>query len=190
MSLLNKLRETIKESIKSSRKIYVLVGPPGIGKSTWVKNNVENPYIISRDDLVDFIRKPLNIKYDDMFSKKADDLNKEINKLLKKRFAEAADSNQDVVVDMTNMNSQSRKNALNSIQNSENFEKIAVFFDHRGKEKLVHKSVKMRGQQLNDKNLGPHIINGMLNRFEIPTTAEGFDSVIIVDPSDALNRHF
>lgn len=36
------------------KKIYVLVGPPSIGKTTWAKKNFDNasPYMINRDDVV------------------------------------------------------------------------------------------------------------------------------------------
>lgn len=39
---------------KTEKKIYVLVGPPSVGKSTWIKNTFKSePYIISRDNIVD-----------------------------------------------------------------------------------------------------------------------------------------
>lgn len=51
------------------RKIYVLVGPPSIGKSTWIAKNLDinNTYIISRDDVVDDIARSYGWTYDDMF---------------------------------------------------------------------------------------------------------------------------
>jgi hypothetical protein len=52
------------------RKIYVLVGPPSVGKSTWIAKNldVNNIYIISRDDVVDDIAQSYGWTYDDMFT--------------------------------------------------------------------------------------------------------------------------
>lgn len=37
------------------KTIYVLIGPPSVGKSTWIKKTFTGvkPYIINRDDLVD-----------------------------------------------------------------------------------------------------------------------------------------
>ena len=56
--------------ISSEKKtIWVLVGPPSVGKSTWIKNNFEQPpYVISRDDLVEVIASKLGWTYDDMFT--------------------------------------------------------------------------------------------------------------------------
>jgi predicted kinase len=49
------------------KAIYILVGPPSVGKSTWIKNNFQNPYIISRDDLVEKVSIEYGLTYDDMF---------------------------------------------------------------------------------------------------------------------------
>ena len=42
------------------KKIYVLVGPPSVGKSTWIKNTFTDtkPYIINRDDLAEQVAEP------------------------------------------------------------------------------------------------------------------------------------
>jgi len=50
------------------RKIIVLVGPPSVGKSTWIESNFPNAYIISRDDIVDKVASSFGWTYDDMFA--------------------------------------------------------------------------------------------------------------------------
>jgi predicted kinase len=42
------------EEVKN-KKIFVLVGPPSVGKSTWIKSTFGEiePYVISRDNLVE-----------------------------------------------------------------------------------------------------------------------------------------
>ena len=51
------------------KTIYILIGPPSVGKSTWIKNNLsdKNPYIINRDDLVEKIAEEIELTYDDLF---------------------------------------------------------------------------------------------------------------------------
>lgn len=51
------------------KKIYVLVGPPSVGKSTWIKNTFTDtkPYIINRDDLAEQVAEEYGWTYDDMF---------------------------------------------------------------------------------------------------------------------------
>jgi predicted kinase len=52
-----------------SKKIYVLVGPPSVGKSTWIKETFKDidPYIINRDDLAEKVAEEYGWTYDDMF---------------------------------------------------------------------------------------------------------------------------
>ena len=54
---------------KTKKSIYVLVGPPSVGKSTWIKNTFGDisPYIISRDDTAEAVAEQLGLTYDDMF---------------------------------------------------------------------------------------------------------------------------
>lgn len=51
------------------RKIYVLVGPPSVGKSTWISRTFKDsqPYIISRDDIAEAVAERQGWTYDDMF---------------------------------------------------------------------------------------------------------------------------
>jgi hypothetical protein len=182
------LRQLIRESI-SKPKIYVLVGPPGVGKSWWVRQNVRDPYVISYDNTVDSVRSPLGLKYDDVAGPRGKELGKEIKSRFKDLVAGAAGSGKDIVVDMTNMGVKARGRALAAIKGREmNFEKIAVFFDFRGMEDLVYQSVKRRGEELDDKRLSPGIVSQMINNFVMPTREEGFDDIIVVDPSETLNR--
>jgi predicted kinase len=51
------------------KKIYVLVGPPSVGKSTWINKTFVDiqPYIINRDDLAEKVAGEYGWTYDDMF---------------------------------------------------------------------------------------------------------------------------
>ena len=51
------------------RKMIVLVGPPSVGKSTWIKSNFPNAYIINRDDIAEKVASSYGWTYDDMFAK-------------------------------------------------------------------------------------------------------------------------
>ena len=57
------------EEVKN-KKIFVLVGPPSVGKSTWIKSTFGEiePYVISRDYLVEQVAKEYGWTYDDLFS--------------------------------------------------------------------------------------------------------------------------
>lgn len=187
--MINMLRQLIRETIER-RKFYVLVGPPGIGKGWWIRNNVPNAYIISRDNIVDDVRAPHGLKYNDLFgSGPGAHLNKQIAKIFQSRVQGAAESGQDIVVDMTNMSAAARSRAFAAIRGHEDeFEKIAVCFDFVGREAQVIASVEKRAEELGDKHIPRDVMQNMFDNFEMPTHDEGFDKIITVDPTETLTR--
>ena len=58
------------EMLEEKKKIFVLVGPPAVGKSTWIKSTFQknDPYIINRDAIVEEVASQMGMTYDDMFS--------------------------------------------------------------------------------------------------------------------------
>lgn len=186
--MISLLRQLIRENIEN-RKFYVLVGPPGIGKGRWIRENVVDPYIISYDNAVSAVAKAHDLKYDDIAGPKAGPFRKDIAELEKQQVTNAVASGKHIVVDKTNMTVKARKRAMKAIEGNEgDFEKIVVFFDFRGLEPLVLKSVERRAQEDGDKNIDPGVVIGMINRFEMPSKSEGFDDIIVVDPTKTLHR--
>ena len=57
------------EKADSRPKLFVLVGPPSVGKSTWITETFKdkNPYVVNRDDIVDEVASANGWTYDDMF---------------------------------------------------------------------------------------------------------------------------
>jgi predicted kinase len=64
-------RRFLKEQTEEQgmKSIFVLVGPPAVGKSTWIKKTFGDikPYIVSRDTIVDEVAAAYGWTYDDMF---------------------------------------------------------------------------------------------------------------------------
>ena len=186
--MISLLRQIIRESVLRP-KIYVLVGPPGVGKSKWVNDNVQNPHIVSYDNAVKAVAAAHNLKYDDLAGPKAGNLGKIVRAHEKDQVTNAVASGKDIVVDKTNMTAKSRRRALSVIKGSEDrYDKVAVFFDFRGMEPLVLWSVKKRAEEEGDKNIDPQVVENMMRSLELPTQDEGFDDILVVDPSTALNR--
>jgi hypothetical protein len=212
-------------SSSTKRKIYVLVGPPSVGKSTWIDRTFKDskPYIISRDDIAEDVAAGMGWTYDDMFQAPPKDAqlgdahpqfgevepspaymtwqplsysrvsaaNREIGSAFGARVAGAAGSGRDIVVDMTNMNTSSRKSALAAIKGREDeFERIAVVFPFQGAEDAVQRVSQIRANraraQGKSKTVPPAAIARMMSAYEPVSPEEGFDAVIEFDNRAAL----
>ena len=67
-------RKFLREEETTKNKIFVLVGPPSVGKSHWIRKTFEEkPYVINRDDIAEHVAGMYNDpegkpwSYDDLF---------------------------------------------------------------------------------------------------------------------------
>lgn len=208
------------QAADSGKKIFVLIGPPSIGKTTWIKSNFEgfDPYIINRDDIVEKVATSYGWTYDDLFmspspeSKEGEQsekygqvvkspewmtwqplsydkvmkANSEVQKMFTDRVAQAPQSDQDIVIDMTNMNSGARKRAMEAIKGSEDqYTKIAVVFEFKGAEKQIKALAAKRAEEARkagkSKTIPDAAFDRMFSSFEKVDVDEGFDEVVSVD---------
>lgn len=210
-----------------NKKIYVLVGPPSVGKSTWIKNTFGEiePFIINRDDIVEKVAEEYGWTYDDLFSSPIKDVEKEgdknekygtvvkspdymtwaplsydkvleangkVQEIFNKRVAEGK-GKETIVVDMTNMNSGSRKGALKVIEGVEGeYHKVAVVFSFKGAEETIKKIAAKRSEEMKaqgkSKTIPPAAFDRMFSSFQEISPEEGFDEVVNVDNTAELNR--
>jgi len=139
------------------------------------------------------VKSPPYISWSDISFDKVLDANDKVQKQFLSRVSGAAPSGKDIVVDMTNMNATSRKNALRAIEGSDGeYEKIAVVFEFAGLEQIIKKVSKKRAEAAKrmgkSKTIPDSVLDGMFSSFERPTKAEGFDQIISVDNSKALKE--
>lgn len=190
-------RKFIINEQQDQRKIFVLVGPPSVGKSSWIESQFgqQQPYIISRDEIVKDVAKQFGLTYDDMFVTTPDPkiarANEIINSLLYKRMKQADSSGKDIVVDMTNMTMRARKRALEAISGKEKqYKKIAVVFNFEGVEDLIvqlsNKRAKIASEMGDPKTVPEHAIRNMFRSYQQVSPQEGFDEVISIDNRSKL----
>jgi len=113
------------------------------------------------------------------------DANKEVQFRFGRRVAEAPTKSDNIVIDMTNMNSSSRKNNLRMFKNLQDFEKIAVVFEFQGIEDSILKVAEKRAEKEKlkgkSKTIPASVLQNMFKRFSRPTKNEGYDEIISVD---------
>jgi len=221
------LRKIIEEQVLTKKKFYVLVGPPSVGKSSWIRRwkaeNQETPFVISRDDIVEEVASDMGWTVDELWIHPDSEIssvgdvhpkygevldspswmrnklsyanvleaNADIERRLDARKVEAANSGQTIILDMTNMSKRSRARALRIVAGRENeFEKIAVDFKFQGVESVIKTVAKMRAKvaaaQGIPKDVPENFIDDMINAYEPPTEAEGFDRIEVSDNRQKL----
>lgn len=154
--------------------MWMLIGVPGSGKSTWVENQIEdlegNVFIASTDNYIEYIAKSSWKTYNDVFK----DNIKEAEKNMYVGVMNAVENDQDIIWDQTNITFKSRAKKL--IMIPDHYTKIAVVFPTPEEEELQRRLASRPG-----KTIPEHILGGMIEMMEYPMMAEGFHSIIEFD---------
>lgn len=147
--------------------LYMLIGLPGSGKSTWIKNcNINNCVVLSTDDYIERQAQRLGKTYDELFriSIAAADVN------LAKDLNEAIDTGKNIIWDQTNLSNSVRAKKLYRIPN--NYRKVAIVF------RVPDDVLEQRLDNRPGKTIPEHVINNMKKSFEYPKLSEGFDEIM------------
>lgn len=148
-------------------KVYVLVGVPGSGKTTWVESQIWANHCvhISSDQLIEEEAKRQGKTYNDIFK----DYVSEAISLMLDKVIEAREAGKDIIWDQTSVNVKSRKKKFNMLPD---YEHIAVVFDTPPVDVLMKRLASRPG-----KNIPWEVVSSMINTFEMPTEEEGFKEV-------------
>lgn len=140
---------------------YVLVGLPGVGKSTWVSGRAP---IASSDKFVELMAKALGMTYNEAFPKAI--------KAAEANFWDSLDGwDRDIYIDRTNLTVKSRARLFKALPNH-TFTAIVFPTTSDWKERLAGRP----GKQIPE-----HVLRSMDQGYQPPTLDEGFHQ-IIVDP--------
>ena len=148
-------------------KLFIMMGAPGSGKTTWCKNNVpKNAVYISRDE----IRFNIIKDEDSYFSKE-----KIVYDIFINKINEALESGLDVYADQTSLNAGSRKKLINAL-NKKPDEIIGIYFT------TPLDIVLQRNAQRTGRALVPEdVVINMFNSLTRPTLDEGFTEILEVE---------
>lgn len=150
--------------------LYMLVGVPCAGKSTWVQWQMEdekNYYVASTDRLLEIYASMRGATYNDVFKEHIG----YAEKAMMTHIKDAVMYGYDIVWDQTNLTRKSRAKKLAMIP--DHYEKIALVFSTPERDELFRRLDSRPG-----KTIPEHIINNMIDSLEVPTKDEGFDIVM------------
>jgi predicted kinase len=162
--------------------IYLLIGLPGSGKSTWANQyaqNHENTIILNRDSLRTMIKGKycFDLQYESFLKKMLDNMLKE-----------ALNYNYDIIIDETNLTIRRRLQIINIIHNyakdmliDHNLIPIKYIWFTENVNNLKNRMKDNRNyteQKWND------VIESMKKIFEAPSPIEGYDQIIIINSNE------
>lgn len=149
--------------------VYMLVGVPASGKSTWTKSHQDtNTLVASSDEYIEQQAEKLNSTYSDVFDKFIKAANNHVIETARRAFS----SNMNLIWDQTNLTKAARAKKLKMIP--KNYKKIAVFFPTPHEDVLKKRLAGRPGKTIPD-----YVMTSMVKTVEKPTSDEGFDDVVI-----------
>ena len=148
-------------------KLYMLVGVPGSGKSTWIKNQIWalGLSVVSTDPWVEDHAKRQGKTYSEVF----EEYMPQAVELMAKEVVAAREAGRDVLWDQTSTTVKSRARKFNMLPD---YWHIAVVFQPPAIEVLKERLARRVEQPI------PwEVVQGMIDNFEYPTNKEGFKEI-------------
>jgi predicted kinase len=145
--------------------LYMLIGVPGAGKTTWIKNNKGNAVVLSTDDYIEKVAAKQGLTYNDVFK---DAMGGAVHNL-KLNLKSAIANDRDIIWDQTNLTVKSRRDKLKMVP--DNYRKVAVFFS-------VPNDLRDRLASRPGKTIPEPVILTMINQLTPPSKEEGFDEIV------------
>ena len=163
----------LKDVINDAPELYVLIGVPGSGKSTWTNkfkdSSTKEFTVVSSDAVLDQIALERGLKYSDVHK---DFIGLATSKA-KQTFREAIECRANIIFDQTNVSKKKRRGILQ--QMPKDYIKVAVVFQTEDAE--VERRLKTRAEQTG-KYIPEFVMQDMYSRWEAPTRDEGFDRIV------------
>lgn len=158
------------------KHLYLMMGVPGSGKSTYAKNILKDGDIyISRDE----IRYSLLTEEDDYFAKENEVIKTFIDNIDKSLVNEEYCG--DVYADATHLSPKSRAQVLNQLKNKD---KVSVIYLDIPLNIILERNAQRKGRALVPEN----VVRRMYNSIILPTKAEGIEKLIIIDENQKVKE--
>jgi predicted kinase len=148
-------------------KLYVLVGIPGSGKSTWVSNQLwaKDCAYISTDGYVERFAARMKKTYSEVFN----DVMPRCIRLMMRAVDKAEREGKDIIWDQTSTSVYARAKKLRRLPD---YYAIAVVFPTPAPKELARRLKSRPG-----KHIPKHVIDSMKKSLVLPTEEEGFNEI-------------
>ena len=148
-------------------KLYMLIGVPASGKSTWVKSQdwTQDIPVVSSDRFIDEYAEKSGKTYNEVFKEYAPIA----MRLMDNQVLICQANSTDVIWDQTNTSAKSRAKKLAMLPK---YEKIAVVFKTPEPEEHARRLASRPG-----KNIPEHVMRSMIDNLEMPSEEEGFKEI-------------
>lgn len=158
------------------KHLYLMIGVPGSGKSTYAKNILKYGDIyISRDE----IRYSLLTEEDDYFAKENEVIKTFIDNIDKSLVNEEYCG--DVYADATHLSPKSRAQVLNQLKNKD---KVSAIYLDIPLDLILERNAKRKGRALVPEN----VVRRMYNSVILPTKVEGIEELIVIDENQKVKE--
>jgi predicted kinase len=148
-------------------KVYVLVGVPGSGKSTWIAQQdwARDCSIVSTDHWIEVFARDQGRTYSEVF----DLFMPAAVRAMSAQVALAEQQGRDIVWDQTSVSVASRAKKFASLPD---YEHVAVVFATPDPAELTRRLAQRPGKVIPES-----VVQHMINTFELPTESEGYREI-------------
>ena len=147
-------------------KLFMLIGVPGSGKSTWIRSRNHDAVIASTDDKIEAAAAAQGKTYNEVFDAEI----KAANAAMREDVKQAVKDKRDIIWDQTNLTAKTRRGKMGQVPKS--YERIALFFPTPDGEELQRRLASRPG-----KTIPAHVIASMLASLQPPMIDEDFDAI-------------
>ena len=153
-------------------KCYQLIGVPGAGKSTWIKDQIWalGLTVVSTDEFVEDYARSQGKTYSEVFT----DYMPTAVTLMAEQVVRARELGHDIIWDQTSTTLASRARKFNMLPD---YEHIAVVFRTPEHTELVR---RLSSRWESGKIVPEHVVASMIAGWEEPTNEEGFKEIWFV----------
>ena len=150
------------------KKLYVMVGVPAAGKSTWIANQnwKDDAVVVSTDEFVEDYAKECGQTYSEVF----DEYMPRAVELMVEKVVRAREAGKDIIWDQTSTTVATRAKKLRMLPD---YYAIAVVFRPDVDEVMR----RIIGRIPSGKVIPNHVVHKMIAQWEDPTEDEGFKEI-------------